>query len=76
MHRHSRFALIAVIILIACSTGRWSLAQDSEANPAEIDETAALETVRIQLKWFHQFQFAGYYAAIENGFYEADVNGG
>ena len=29
----------------------------------------AVETVRLQLKWFHQFQFAGYYAAIEKGFY-------
>jgi len=27
------------------------------------------DTVSIQLKWFHQFQFAGYYAAIEKGFY-------
>lgn len=29
----------------------------------------AQEKVTIQLKWFHQFQFAGYYAAIEKGFY-------
>jgi ABC-type nitrate/sulfonate/bicarbonate transport system substrate-binding protein len=28
-----------------------------------------LEPVTIQLRWFHQFQFAGYYAAIEKGFY-------
>lgn len=27
------------------------------------------ETVRIQLKWYHQFQFAGYYAALEQGFF-------
>jgi len=27
------------------------------------------ESVTIQLRWFHQFQFAGYYAAIEKGFY-------
>lgn len=27
------------------------------------------ETVALQLKWFHQFQFAGYFAAIEKGFY-------
>lgn len=30
----------------------------------------SLEQVTIQLKWYHQFQFAGYYAAIEQGFYE------
>jgi len=29
-----------------------------------------LRPVRVQLKWAHQFQFAGYYAAIENGYYK------
>jgi class 3 adenylate cyclase/ABC-type nitrate/sulfonate/bicarbonate transport system substrate-binding protein len=29
----------------------------------------ALDRVSLQLKWKHQFQFAGYYAAIEKGFY-------
>jgi len=35
------------------------------------DEPAprALDHVRLQLKWVHQFQFAGYYAAIEQGYY-------
>src|SRR5260370_28955229 len=30
---------------------------------------AALDPVSLQLKWKHQFQFAGYYAALEQGFY-------
>ena len=30
---------------------------------------AAGEPVSLQLKWKHQFQFAGYYAALEQGFY-------
>lgn len=30
---------------------------------------AQKDTVKIQLKWFHQFQFAGYYAAINQGYY-------
>lgn len=29
----------------------------------------ALEKVSLQLKWLHQFQFAGYYVALEKGFY-------
>lgn len=29
----------------------------------------ALEKVSLQLKWLHHFQFAGYYAALEKGFY-------
>ncbi len=35
----------------------------------------ALETVTLQLKWTHAFQFAGYYAALEKGYYrEAGLN--
>ncbi len=30
----------------------------------------AQEKVVLQLKWLHQFQFAGYYAALEKGFYK------
>ena len=29
----------------------------------------ALDKVRLQLKYLHQFQFAGYYAALEQGYY-------
>ncbi len=32
-------------------------------------EKPPLDKVRLQLKWFHQFQFAGYYAAIEQGYF-------
>lgn len=28
-----------------------------------------LQTVNLQLRWLHQFQFAGYYAALEKGYY-------
>jgi diguanylate cyclase (GGDEF)-like protein/PAS domain S-box-containing protein len=30
---------------------------------------AALEPVTLQLRWMHQFQFAGYYVALHQGFY-------
>jgi signal transduction histidine kinase len=29
----------------------------------------ALEPVKLQLNWLHQFEFAGFYAAVEKGFY-------
>lgn len=29
----------------------------------------ASETVKVQLRWLHQFQFAGYYIALEKGYY-------
>ena len=33
---------------------------------------SGLDTVTLQLPWLHQFQFAGYYAAVEKGFYRAE----
>lgn len=37
--------------------------------PVTAAQTPPLDQVRLQLKWRHQFQFAGYYAAIEQGYY-------
>ena len=31
-----------------------------------------LQKIDFQLRWHHQFQFAGYYAAVEKGFYRAE----
>ena len=35
----------------------------AEATPA------TLTKVRVQLRWFHQYQFAGFYAALEQGYF-------
>lgn len=37
---------------------------------AAAEDASALQPVRVQLKWAHQFQFAGYYTAIDQGYYE------
>ncbi|AOP33337.1 hypothetical protein A0128_05440 [Leptospira tipperaryensis] len=36
---------------------------------SEEETSRPLKKIKLQLKWRHQFQFAGYYAAIEKGFY-------
>jgi diguanylate cyclase (GGDEF)-like protein len=46
------------LVLLAAGTG-WS----AESAPRELD------TIDLQLRWLPQFQFAGYYAAVEKGFY-------
>src|ERR1700676_5601947 len=52
-----KLALLRPLILAAClALLAW--------HPA-----AASDQVSLQLKWKHQFQFAGYYAALEQGFY-------
>lgn len=35
-----------------------------------VADFALARTLRLQLKWYHQAQFAGYYVAIEKGFYK------
>ena len=52
-------AVLLVLMLTAVSPAR--------AEPGTTGRP--LEKVRLQLKWKHQFQFAGYYAAIEKGYY-------
>lgn len=37
--------------------------------PSLKTEAAPLEKITLQLRWFHQFQFAGYYAAQMKGYY-------
>ncbi|CAN5571828.1 hypothetical protein BH11PSE7_BH11PSE7_25760 [soil metagenome] len=41
----------------------------SESHAADAPRPEADNHVTLQLKWFHQFQFAGYYAAQAKGFY-------
>ena len=35
-----------------------------------VQSALALEKVTVQLKWLHHYQFVGYYAALEKGFYQ------
>jgi len=42
------------------------------SSPDAEQSKPAIEPVRLQLKWVHQAQFAGFYMAVENGCYEAE----
>ena len=56
-------------LLISCLfVSSWIHATAAIANDKH--EVGALTPVRVQLKWFHQFQFAGFYAAIEKGYFQ------
>ena len=39
-------------------------------NISHSQQNPELQPITVQLKWAHQFQFAGYYAALHQGFYE------
>jgi PAS domain S-box-containing protein len=54
----SVFTVLAALFLVLLSAQRVSAEER--------------ETVRLQLKWYHQFQFAGYYAAHHKGYYDSE----
>ncbi|PDV97198.1 ABC transporter substrate-binding protein [Candidatus Chloroploca asiatica] len=68
-----RFALLLVMIvasLILAACGQTPPAAPAAPTTEPAPEPAAeLDPVRLQLKWVAQAQFAGYYAALDQGFY-------
>ena len=53
----------------------WLLMLPGQICAEERSIAVGLEPVTMQIRWMHQFQFAGYYAALEKGFYrEAGLN--
>ncbi|MCP3873987.1 MAG: ABC transporter substrate-binding protein [Desulfobacteraceae bacterium] len=68
------FSILLLILGIMLMPAKNIEAKDSERDAVE--KTAVnsnyeekLNPVRLELCWSHQFQFAGYYAAVERGFY-------
>jgi len=61
LYRLAAIAIMSFLILTLLYPVSAFAGQESAARPSE--------TVVLQLKWMHQFQFAGYYAAIEKGYY-------
>jgi len=55
-------AAVGALALTGCSTGGGTGGGSTEE--------AGLTPVRLQLQWVAQAQFAGYYAAVEEGYYE------
>ncbi|GGN42274.1 NitT/TauT family transport system substrate-binding protein [Actinoplanes campanulatus] len=59
----SRIVLASVLALTACGTA------DTATTPAP-GASGALTPIKLQLQWFYQAQFAGYIAAVDQGFYQ------
>jgi NitT/TauT family transport system substrate-binding protein len=59
--------LIAAISLVIAACGGTS---DEETTTTAAAAPAEMTDVKLQLQWFTQAQFAGYYAALDQGFYE------
>jgi ABC-type nitrate/sulfonate/bicarbonate transport system substrate-binding protein len=61
-------AIAAAILLALAGAAARAAAAPSTGSRGE-SGGPTLERVSLQLKWKHQFQFAGYYAALEEGYY-------
>jgi NitT/TauT family transport system substrate-binding protein len=59
---------LAVLLAAACGRGETVTAIPSAPPSGGI----GLDQVRLQLQWVPQAQFAGYYAAVEQGYFEAN----
>lgn len=84
MRKQFHTSLVTVLVLMfalltACgsnggnaATGSSQPAPAPSGNTAEAskDESEPLKKVVLRLKWIHQAQFAGFYAAVEQGYYE------
>lgn len=55
------------LALLLCAASGSSMAR--AGNPAPSSPSKSEDRISLQLKWFHSFQFAGYYAAVANGYY-------
>ena len=77
--RFLALAASASFLFAACSSGGATTAPTaapSEAAPSAAESTAPSQAaapaeVRLQLQWAPQAQFAGYFAAVEQGYYDA-----
>ncbi|UHA61373.1 ABC transporter substrate-binding protein [Metabacillus litoralis] len=58
------FITIIMLLLSACGAG------EQASSSGGSDEEKGLKKVVLRLKWIHQAQFAGFYAAKEKGYYE------
>jgi len=56
--------LLRLLTCLLVFLGAGAVALPVAANPGETPLK-----VRVQLKWFHQYQFAGFYAALEQGYF-------
>ena len=60
--RKSRLLLASLLVLAACGT--------ADTPTTTTASGGALAPVKLQLQWFYQAQFAGYIAAVDQGFYK------
>ncbi|MER6827642.1 ABC transporter substrate-binding protein [Streptosporangium sp. NPDC000563] len=73
--RVNRRAVGAVVVAATLSLSACGMSEDTTASGSGAEDTTSCQTrtpVRLVLQWVAQSQFAGYYAAKEKGYYDAE----
>ena len=70
--KHVRFALLIVLGLLVVAACGPATTPGAGSTPSTSGTTVPKDKVTLQSKWVAQAQFAGYYAAKEKGYYDAD----
>jgi NitT/TauT family transport system substrate-binding protein len=65
LRKFTAIAAVSVLVLTGCGT-----ADQDSTTPAPGGSGGALTPIKLQLQWFYQAQFAGYIAAVDQGFYK------
>jgi NitT/TauT family transport system substrate-binding protein len=69
--RDRRFRLVLAGVLVLALVGAACGGDDDGGGGGGGGDCETTDAVSLQLQWFIQAQFAGYYAAIDQGFYDA-----
>ncbi|MEX1043927.1 MAG: ABC transporter substrate-binding protein, partial [Acidimicrobiia bacterium] len=73
MRKRKWLVLLAVLAMTVAACGDGDDVAEPDAGDTDTTEAPAeLTPVKVQLQWFAQAQFAGYYAAVAEGFYEEE----
>jgi NitT/TauT family transport system substrate-binding protein len=64
------FMTALLLLLTACASNNQPGAGATGAAGGNSEQPKSLKKVVLRLKWVHQAQFAGFYAAVEKGFYK------
>ncbi|MEX0756896.1 MAG: ABC transporter substrate-binding protein, partial [Acidimicrobiia bacterium] len=73
MRKRKWLVLLAVLAMTVAACGDGDdVAETDDGDTTTTEAPAELTPVKVQLQWFAQAQFAGYYAAVAEGFYEEE----
>jgi NitT/TauT family transport system substrate-binding protein len=69
-HRWGLWSLVTATVMLAAACGGGGTT--TTAAPGGTEAPAELTPVKLQLQWVTQSQFAGYFAAVDQGYYAAE----